>query len=109
MKKDTLLGIIIPVYNVNSYICECIDSVIELKEVEVIIADDGSKENTDFIIEKYKNYSNFKFFRKNNDNLSSVRNFGLEKAETEYIIFLDGDDFIDIEKMKKILLNDELQ
>lgn len=104
MKNDILLGIIIPVYNVNAYICECIDSVIELEETEVIVVDDGSKENTDFIIEKYKNYSNFKFFRKTNSGLSSARNFGIEKAKTEYVMFLDGDDFVDIEEMRKVLL-----
>lgn len=93
-----LVSIIIPVYNVNKYIEECIESVINVHDTEVIIVDDGSIENTDFLIEKYQKYCNFRFFRKQNGGLSSARNFGVKECQGEYVIFLDGDDYLDTEE-----------
>ncbi len=98
MKKN-LIDIIIPVYNINEYVNRCIDSVISIKKCNLIVIDDGSTQNTDFIEEKYSSFDNFSFYRKENGGLSSARNFGIEKALSDYIMFLDGDDFIDTNKM----------
>ncbi len=100
MNNSYLIDVIIPVYNVNAYIEQCIDSVIEVPDINIIVVDDGSQENTDFLLEKYGFYKNFNFYRKQNGGLSSARNFGINKASAEYIMFLDGDDFIKTDLLK---------
>ncbi len=103
MKKNYLIDIIITAYNVNAYIERCIDSVIEVADVNVIVVDDGSTENTDYLVEKYGHCDNFKFYRKANGGLSSARNYGMAKSSAEYIMNLDGDDFIETEQLEKAI------
>ena len=91
------ISIIIPVYNCEEYIKKCIDSIIEqtYKDFEVIIINDGSTDNTNYILNEYKNYSNIIIINQNNHGVSYSRNVGLEKAKGNYICFIDGDDYID--------------
>lgn len=92
------VSVIIPVYNVENYIDKCLNSISNqtLDDIEIIIVNDGSTDGSKKIIEQYlKNCSNFKYFEKENGGLSSARNFGLEKAQGEYIAFLDSDDYIE--------------
>ncbi len=99
-----LISIIIPVYNTKKeYVEECIDSVIGIDLCNIIVVDDGSSIDTSYIKEKYKDYKNFYFYKKENGGLSSARNFGINKANSKYIMFLDSDDFIDTEKLGKAL------
>ena len=90
------LSVIIPAYNVEKYISECLDSVlVTKKEIEVIIVDDGSKDNTLSICEDYsKKDSRVKVYSKPNGGVSSARNYGLEKVSGDYIIFVDSDDYL---------------
>jgi Glycosyltransferases, probably involved in cell wall biogenesis len=74
-----------------------LDSIVNqsYKDYEVIIVNDGTKDNSVEIINKYlKKYDNFKLFNKENGGVSSARNYGLEKATGEYVIFIDPDDLI---------------
>ncbi len=96
--KQYLIDIIIPIYNVNQYIEQCIASVINVPEINIIAVNDDSQEDPIPILGKYSHYKNFTVYHKENSGLSSARNFGLEKAQSEYIMFLDGDDYIDTEK-----------
>ena len=94
--KVMKLSVIIPAYNVEKYISECLDSVlVTKKEIEVIIVDDGSKDNTLSICEDYsKKDSRVKVYSKPNGGVSSARNYGLEKVSGDYIIFVDSDDYL---------------
>ena len=90
------VSIIVPIYNAEKYIEKCIDSLINQtkKELEFILINDGSTDNTDKIIKKYKD-KRIKYFKNKNQGIGKTRNFGLEKATGRYIMFLDSDDYLD--------------
>lgn len=109
MKND--ISIIIPAYNASSYIEECINSVISQtkKELEIIIINDGSTDNTKEIIERFKD-KRIKFITTKNNGIGKTRNLGLEKAKGKYIFFLDSDDYISndsMENLYKIAINEK--
>lgn len=92
------VSLIIPVYNVENYIEKCLDSVVNqtLKDMEVIIVNDGSKDSSKQKIEKYlKKYPYIKYLEKENGGLSDARNYGMPYATGEYIAFLDSDDYVE--------------
>ena len=91
------ISIVIPVYNVESFLERCLDSVQNqtYKNTEVIIVNDGSTDNSPAIIDKYvANNPNFKSFTIENSGQGGARNYGIEKSSGEYIAFLDSDDYI---------------
>ena len=95
---DIKVSIIIPAYNVNKYIERCIKSAMNqtLKEIEIIVVNDGSTDNTKTIIEKLAQQdSRIVLINKENGGVSSARNRGASIARGEYIQFLDGDDWIE--------------
>ena len=96
-----LVSIIIPTFNRPDYLIEAIESVVNQTYVaiEILIIDDGSKENYAETI--CANYSNCNYFYKTNGGLSSARNYGVEVAKGEYIAFLDDDDFWRLDKLTK--------
>ena len=76
-------SVIVPVYNVYKYLDKCLNSLVNqtLKDIEIIIVNDGSKENEEEIINKYLDkYSNIKYYKKENGGLSSARNYGILKS-----------------------------
>ena len=84
------ISVIIPVYNVEKYLSKCLDSVVNqtLKDIEIIVVNDGSPDNSQKIIDDYtKKYKNIKSFVKKNGGLSDARNFGIKKASGKYIAF----------------------
>ena len=107
------LSIIVPVYNVEEYIAECIDSILAqtYKDWELILVDDGSKDNSGKICDEYALKDNrIKVIHKENGGAASARNKGLENAFGQYITFIDGDDVLlnnnIYEKILKIFVND---
>ena len=91
------ISIIVAVYNVEKYLKRSLDSILNqsYKNIEVIIVNDGSTDNSRNICEKYAElYSNIKVIHKENGGLSSARNIGIENATGEYIGFVDSDDYI---------------
>lgn len=90
-----LLSIIIPVYNAEKYLKECIDSIAnEINDsIELIIVDDGSTDSSSDIYGKYDN-ENIKIFKNKNYGVSFSRNYGLKKATGKYVCFVDADDFM---------------
>lgn len=91
------ISVIIPVYNVDNYIEECIKSVLEqnFKDIEVICVNDGTPDNSVKIIENLmQKDKRIKILHKKNGGLSSARNYGIKHARGEYIHFLDSDDYI---------------
>lgn len=92
------VSLIIPVYNVENYIEKCLNSVVNqtLKDMEVIIVNDGSKDSSKQKIEKYlKKYPRIKYLEKENGGLSDARNYGMQYATGKYIAFLDSDDYVE--------------
>jgi len=100
------VSVIIPVYNVEDYIDKCLNSIINqtLKEIEIIVVNDGSPDNSQKIIDKYvKKYPDkVKSFIKKNGGQGSARNLGLEKATGKYISFVDSDDWLDEDALEKM-------
>lgn len=91
------ISIIIPVYNVEKYLRECLDSILNqtLKEFEVILVDDGSPDNSGIICDEYANRdSRFKVIHKKNAGVSAARNTGLKEAKGKWVTFIDSDDFV---------------
>lgn len=107
-----LISVIIPVYNVEQYLEECLESVINqtFKDLEIICVNDGSTDNSLSILEKYaQKDKRIKIINKDNGGLSSARNAGLNAATAEFVSFLDSDDYLDItayEKINPYLTND---
>lgn len=102
--KKIKISIIIPVYNVEEYIEQCLKSVLDqtLQDIEIIIVNDGTKDNSMKKIERYLNDSRIKVINKENGGLSSARNTGLKAAQGEYISFIDSDDFVEKTMMKDL-------
>lgn len=100
------LSIIVPVYGVEKYIDKCLDSLVKqsLKEIEIIVVNDGTKDNSQKIIDKYvKKYPDkIKSYIKENGGQGSARNYGLKKATGEYIGYVDSDDFVEKDMYKKL-------
>lgn len=88
------ISVIVPVYNTGTYIQRCLESLQNqtVKEkTEIIVVNDGSTDNSEEIIKRYKS---IKYYSKKNEGIAKTRNFGLEKASGDYILFVDSDDYI---------------
>ena len=100
------VSIIVPVYNVEKYLEKCLDSLVNqtLKEIEIIVVNDGTKDNSQEIIDKYtKKYpKKVKGYIKENGGLSSARNYGLKYAKGDYIAFVDSDDYVELDMYEKM-------
>jgi len=99
MGADSLpiLSVIVPVYNVEDYIAECLDSILNqtLKNIEVLVIDDGSSDSSASIIRDYElKDKRVKVFSKNNGGLSDTRNYGLDRVNGKYVTFIDSDDVL---------------
>lgn len=101
------VSIIIPVYNVEKYIRQCLESVINqtYKNIEIIVINDGTKDGSMKIVEEYLEDKRIKIINKNNGGLSSARNKGIEEATGEYIYFLDSDDWIEKDTIEVLVKN----
>ncbi len=99
------VSVIVPVYNTEKYLEKCLDSLAKqtLKDIEILIVNDGSPDNSKQIIDKYtEKYSNFKGFIKENGGISDARNFGIQRATGMYIGFVDSDDYVEPEMFEKL-------
>lgn len=104
MNKE-LVSLVVPCYNVSEFIENCIDSIKNqtYKNIEVLMIDDGSKDNTGKIIkEKIKDDNRFKYYKKKNGGLSDARNYGLKYIKGKYVCFIDSDDWIDKNYVKRL-------
>ena len=101
-----LITIIVPVYNVEKYIRECIDSLLNqtYKNLEIILVDDGSKDKSGEICENYANAdSRVKVIHKENEGLGFARNTGLTVAQGKFVTFIDSDDVADADLVERLL------
>lgn len=104
-KEKMKISVIIPVYNKAPFLRRCLDSVAkQTKKAEVIIIDDGSTDGSGAICDEYTEHENFTIYHRKNAGVSEARNFGIDKATSEYITFLDADDAYElnaVETMEK--------
>ena len=99
------ISVIIPIYNVDKYLEQCLNSVLNqtLQDYEILCINDGSTDNSSKILEKYINKDNrIKNFNTENKGAGAARNIGLKNAQGEYIAFLDGDDFYNTNYLEKM-------
>lgn len=98
------VSVVIPVYNSEKYLKRCLDSAVNqtLKEIEIIIINDGSTDNSEKIIHQYLSDDRIKYICQNNMGQSTARNKGIDIATGEYIGFLDSDDWVDLDFFEKL-------
>lgn len=93
---DKMISIIVPVYNVEKYLNQCVDSLLAqtYKDFEIILVDDGSTDSSGVVCDNYeKNNPNIRVIHKENQGLGLARNTGLQHASGEYVTFIDSDDY----------------
>ena len=90
------ISIIVPIYNASKYLKKCLDSLVNQtkKELEFILINDGSTDDSESIIKSY-NDSRIKYFKRSNHGIGKTRNFGISKSTGKYIMFLDSDDYLE--------------
>lgn len=99
------ISFIVPVYNVEKYLKECLESILlQEGDYEIVLVDDGSTDLSGEICDEYaKKYRNVKAYHKPNGGLSDARNYGLSRAEGEYVAFVDSDDSLSAESVSIIM------
>ena len=101
-----LVSIVIPIYNVEKYLNECVDSVIvqTYHDLEIILVDDGSTDNSGKLCDEYKKIDDrIKVIHQKNGGLSAARNTGMDSAIGEYLYFLDSDDYIEPQTVERLV------
>ena len=105
MKKDVLLTVVIPVYNVEKYLKRCVESVLvqEWHNYDILLVDDGSTDSSPQICDDYvKAYDFISVIHKENGGLSEARNTGISHAKGDYVYFPDSDDWIESQTFKEL-------
>lgn len=98
-----MISIIIPVYNIETYLSDCIDSILsqEYKDFEIILVDDGSTDSSSSICDRYAKLDNrIKTFHTPNGGAAQARNYGISKASGDWVMFVDGDDTLTVGAIK---------
>ena len=102
-----MISIIIPVYNAEKHLRRCLESLVQqtYRDIEIILVDDGSSDTSCDICKEYsEKYDTIKYIRKTNGGVSSARNEGLKNASGDYYTFVDSDDWVEPDYVKKLLL-----
>lgn len=106
MNDIITISIIVPIYNVEKYVRQCIESIINqtYKNLQIILVDDGSTDTSGLICDEYASIDDrIEVIHKKNGGLVTARKIGLQKAKGEYIGFVDGDDYIDDNMYESLL------
>lgn len=106
-KFDYKVTMIVPIYNVENYLRNCLDSLVAQtiapKDFEILLIDDGSPDHSIDIMREYaEKHSNMKILRKENEGPSSTRNYGIKHAKGKYIMYIDADDTLSPETVKEV-------
>ena len=99
------ISVIVPVYNTELYLENCLNSLVNqsLKDIEIILINDGSTDNSEKISNKYlKKHKNIKYIYKKNTGQGDSRNLGIKLSKGEFICFVDSDDYIDTNMLEKL-------
>ncbi len=103
--NEILVSVILPVYNMQDYLAECLDSVVNqtLKEIEIICINDASEDDSLKILERYaQDDERLQIFTIEHAGLAAARNFGFSKAIGNYVIFWDSDDYFELDALEKM-------
>lgn len=107
------ISVIVPIYNVEKYLAQCVDSIINqtYDNLEIILVDDGSTDSCRYICDKYeKTDKRIKVIHKSNGGLSTARNSGIKNSTSKYLFFVDSDDYLDINTIdilyRDMIIND---
>ncbi|MBQ2854122.1 MAG: glycosyltransferase [Oscillospiraceae bacterium] len=106
MQQDILVSVIVPVYNVESYLCRCVDSILNqtYRNLEVILVDDGATDASGAICDDYAGRDDrVRVIHKENGGLSSARNAGIDVARGTYLEFVDSDDWLEPDGVESLL------
>lgn len=106
MSSKPMISVIIPIYNTENYLHKCIESLLTqtFKDFELILIDDGSKDNSISICREFAAIDNrIRIFSKANGGVSSARNFGIDQALGKYITFVDSDDWVEDDFLMSLL------
>ena len=106
LESEFYVAVIIPVYNAEEHLAQCIDSVLQqnYKDFELILIDDGSTDNSGSICKNYvRNHENIRYIRKDNGGVSIARNMGINVSKSKWVTFIDSDDFIDSNYLESLL------
>lgn len=95
------LSVIVPVYNTERQLAKCLNSLKDLEDIEIIVINDGSKDNSEKVIYEHMQ-DNMKYYSKPNTGIADTRNFGIEHATGDYILFVDSDDYIETDLLSKL-------
>lgn len=106
-KFDYKVTMIVPIYNMEEFLATCLDSLVNQtiapEEMEIMLIDDGSPDNSIDIMEEYASkYSNMTIYRKENEGLSPTRNYGIKRAKGKYIMYIDADDTLSPDTVKSV-------
>ena len=103
---EELVSVIVPIYNVENFLDRCIDSIEyqTYRNIEVILVNDGSTDKSGEMCNSYeKKYKNIRVIHKKNEGVSKARNIGLKNANGKYILFVDGDDTLQLDMIQKLI------
>ena len=106
-EKGELISIIVPIYNVENYLRQCLDSIVAqtYQNFECLLINDGSPDHSADICREYVSKdSRFRYFEKENGGVSSARNLGIEYSKGEYITFIDSDDWVDSDYLELLYM-----
>lgn len=106
MKQKDLISIVVPVYGVEQYLAECVDSILTqtYENIELILVDDESPDNCPIICDEYaKKDARVRVIHKKNGGAASARNVGLKEARGEYICLIDSDDWVEPTFVERLL------
>ena len=104
---EKLVSIIVPVYNVDKYLERCVNSIIQqsYRNLEIILVDDGSTDNSGTICDTYKEKDDrIIVIHKENGGLSDARNAGIKIFTGEYVTFIDSDDYVSLDMISYMML-----
>ena len=105
MDENKKISIIVPIYNSEKYLDECLLSIQNQSytNFEVLLINDGSTDNSNFICEKFVSQDvRFRHFSQENKGVSSARNYGLKEASGEFITFIDSDDYVEANHLEEL-------
>lgn len=106
--KGPVVSVIVPVYNVQNFIGKCIESILSqtFKDFELLLVNDGATDHSKEICEKFAEIDNrVRVLNKKNGGLSDARNYGLDNSKCDYVIFIDGDDYVDERFIEKLVMS----
>lgn len=108
MNVNDKVSIIVPIYNAEKYLEKCLESILKQTyiNIELILINDGSTDNSDKICERYRKIDNrIKYFEQNNQGVSSARNKGMKESTGDFLIFVDADDYIEPNMIELLYTN----